>query len=42
MQKLTLIGRVGQDAQIQQLQSTQVINFSVCHSEKWKDKEGVQ
>ena len=35
MQKLTLVGRIGKDAEVKDLQSgTKVINFSVAHSEK--------
>ena len=42
MQKLILIGRVGVDAQIRQAGTTQVINFSLCHSESYKNKDGVK
>lgn len=41
MNNLTLIGRVGADAVVSTVGTSKVINFNVCHSEKYKDKNGV-
>jgi single-strand DNA-binding protein len=38
MQKLIAILRLGKDATVTQLQTTQVINFSAVHNDKIKDK----
>lgn len=38
MIKISIIGRVGQDATVQNVNGKNVINFSVCHSEK--DRQG--
>ena len=38
MINLTIAGRVGQDAEINQVAGKTVINFSVAHSERWKDR----
>lgn len=40
MQQTQIIGRLGQDSEVRDVGSTQVINFSVAVSEKWKDKDG--
>lgn len=42
MVKLQLIGHLGQDAQINQVNGKQVLNFSICHTEKFKDAQGNQ
>jgi single-strand DNA-binding protein len=42
MLKLQLIGHLGQDAQIKQVNDTKVINFSVAHTERFKNQEGQQ
>lgn len=40
--KCTLVGRVGKDPEVTELNSGIVVNFSLATSEKWKDKEGVK
>lgn len=35
MQRTTIIGRVGKDAEVKELKSGKVINFSVAVTEKW-------
>ena len=35
------IGYLGQDATVQSTNGKTVINFSIAHSEKWKDQQGV-
>lgn len=40
MQKLQIIGRIGNDAEVKDLGNNQVINFSVAVSEKYKDASG--
>lgn len=40
MNRTELIGRIGQDAEIKDFNTNQVINFSVAVSERWKDKDG--
>jgi single-strand DNA-binding protein len=43
MLKLLVIGNLGKDAIVNTLQSGQsVINFSVAHTENYKDKDGVK
>jgi len=42
MTKLQIIGNLGGDATTNIVNSKQVINFSVCHTEKWKDATGQQ
>jgi single stranded DNA-binding protein len=43
MIKLILIGNVGKDAVTRNLENGKnMITFSVCHNEKWKDKKGVK
>ena len=42
MIKLQVIGNLGGDATTNIVNSKQVINFSVCHTEKWKDATGQQ
>lgn len=42
MLKLTAIGHLGKDAIINNVNSKQVINFSLAHSEKYKDAQGQQ
>lgn len=39
MLKIQVIGHVGQDAKINQVNNRKVINFSVAHTERFKDKE---
>lgn len=41
MLKATVIGHVGQDATIKSFGNANYIAFSVAHSEKYKDKDGV-
>lgn len=40
MQSITIIGRLGSDAEIKDLTSNQVINFSVAVSENYTNKSG--
>lgn len=42
MIKLTLIGHLGQDATVNNVNGKTVINFSVAHSEKFKNKDGIE
>ena len=42
MIKLQLIGHLGQDATVNDVNGRKVINFSVAHSEKYKNKEGIE
>jgi single-strand DNA-binding protein len=42
MQEIMLIGNLGQDCIVTEHNDSQIINFSVCSSEKWKDKNGVE
>lgn len=42
MVKLQIIGHLGQDATVNNVNGKNVINFSVAHSEKYKNKEGVE
>jgi len=37
--KVTLIGRLGQDPETKEVGSTTVANFSIATSETWKDKD---
>ncbi|MBM6691424.1 single-stranded DNA-binding protein, partial [Fusobacterium mortiferum] len=37
---MSLIGVIGQDATINNVNSRNVVNFSVAHSEKYKDQNG--
>lgn len=40
MLKFQMIGYVGKDAVVQQHSTESVINFSVCHTDKYKDASG--
>jgi single-strand DNA-binding protein len=40
MIKLTAIGHLGKDATVNNVNGKNVINFSVAHTEKWKDANG--
>jgi len=40
MLKLQLIGHLGQDAKINQVNNVDVVNFSVAHTERFKNHEG--
>ena len=41
MNKLTLVGHIGKDAEVKDFQNgNSVINFSVAHTQKWTDKQG--
>jgi single-strand DNA-binding protein len=40
MVKIELIGNLGQDATVNTVNSKTVINFSVAHTEKYKNKDG--
>ncbi len=42
MIKLQIIGSLGKDAILKEVSGKNVINFSVAHSEKWKDAQGNQ
>lgn len=42
MLKITVIGNVGQDATIKTFGNANYIAFSVAHSQKYKDKNGVE
>ena len=42
MIKLTAIGHLGKDATVNNVNGKNVINFSVAHTEKWKDAQGAQ
>lgn len=42
MIKLQIIGHLGKDAIVKDVNGKNVINFSVAHSEKFKDSQGVQ
>ena len=41
MLKTQIIGSIGADAVLNNVNGVQVANFSVCHSEKYKDANGV-
>lgn len=41
MIKLQIIGRLGKDCIVNSVNGKNVINFSVAHSEKYKDSQGV-
>jgi single-strand DNA-binding protein len=40
MNKVTLIGRVGNDPKTVQFENGKVVNLSIATSKKWKNKEG--
>jgi single-strand DNA-binding protein len=42
MIKMQVIGHLGQDATVNTVNGKTVINFSVAHSEKYKNKDGVE
>lgn len=42
MIKLQVIGHLGQDATVNNVNGKSVINFSVAHSEKYKNKDGIE
>jgi len=42
MLKFQMIGYLGRDAIVQQHGTDNVINFSLCHTDKWKDATGKQ
>lgn len=42
MIKLQIIGHLGQDATVNNVNGKTVINFSVAHSEKFKNKDGAE
>jgi single-strand DNA-binding protein len=42
MIRLQVIGHLGQDATVNTVNGKTVINFSVAHSEKYKNKDGVE
>ena len=42
MLKLQLIGNLGQDAVVNNVGGKNVINFSVAHTEKYKNSEGTE
>lgn len=42
MLNATAIGHLGQDATINEVNGKKVVNFSIAHSESWKDSAGVK
>lgn len=40
MIKLQIIGNLGRDCMVKEVSGKNVINFTVAHSEKWKDAQG--
>lgn len=40
MQRLTIIGNLGKDAEVKDFNGNKCINFSVAVTENWKDKNG--
>jgi single-strand DNA-binding protein len=42
MIKCTMIGHIGKDATVNNVNGKTVINFSVAHTEKWNDAQGQQ
>lgn len=40
LNKVTLIGRLGRDPELKNLQNGSVANLSIATTEKWKDKDG--
>jgi single-strand DNA-binding protein len=42
MLKMQIIGNLGKDAEVRQANGKTVIGFSVAHTEKYKDAQGVQ
>ena len=42
MVKLQVIGHLGKDAAVNNINGKSVINFTVAHSEKYRDQQGVQ
>jgi single-strand DNA-binding protein len=39
--KITVLGNIGQDAQVREVNGRFAINFSIAHNRKWTDNEGV-
>jgi single-strand DNA-binding protein len=42
MIKMQIIGNLGKDAEVRQVNGKNVIGFNVAHTEKYKDAQGVQ
>lgn len=42
MIKLQIVGHLGKDAIVKEVNGSNVINYSVAHTEKYKDGQGVQ
>lgn len=42
MLRLTVTGNLGRDAEVKQINQNFVINFSVAHTTKYRDQQGVQ
>jgi single-strand DNA-binding protein len=42
MIKLQIIGHLGKDASVNEVNGKKVINFSVAHTESYKDRDGVE
>ena len=42
MIKIMAIGHIGKDCVVKEINGKNVINFSVAHSEKYKDQHGIQ
>ena len=39
--KITVLGNIGQDAQVREVNGRYAINFSIAHNRKWTDNDGV-
>lgn len=42
MFKVEIIGNIGQDAKVVDYNGNKFVSFSVAHSEKWRDNQGVE
>lgn len=42
MNRIEIIGHIGRDAEVKELNGNTVINFNVAVTEKWKDQQGNQ
>lgn len=40
MNKVTLMGRLGKDPEVKEVNGTQVSNFTLATTDRWTDKEG--
>ncbi len=39
--EIDIIGNLGNDCTVQSVNGKEVVNFSIAHTEKWKDQQGV-